>query len=221
MSAKRGKKRADGGGERRFALVLLVLSAALFLFTGVVEGPKVVRQVWSNVGVKRVEAHAGIVCAAAAEAGLDPSLLAGLMYVESRGNSEAVSHKGALGLFQLMPSAASDSAKRLRVDPPTREQLLSDPLLNARLAASHLSWLYRTEGPDWERVLVAYNAGRGTLAKMIKAEGGWSNWREKHARKQDSETLTYAQEVLDFADRFRRRGVVVVGASKAADESGM
>ena len=54
MSAKRGKKRADGGGERRFALVLLVLSAALFLFTGVVEGPKVVRQVWSNVGVKRV-----------------------------------------------------------------------------------------------------------------------------------------------------------------------
>lgn len=221
MSARRRTKGAAGGGERRFALVLLLLSSALFLFTGVVEGPKVVRQVWSNVGVKRVESHAGILCAAAAEAGLDPSLLAGLMYVESRGNIAAVSPKGALGLFQLMPSAASDSAKRMRVAVPTREQLLSEPLLNARLAASHLSWLYRVEGPDWERVLVAYNAGRGTLAKMIKAEGGWSAWREKHARKQDSETLTYAQEVLDFADRFRQRGIVVTGASKAADERGM
>lgn len=221
MSGKRGKKASSTGGERRLALFLLLLSTALFLFTGVVEGPKVARQVWGAVGVKRVESHAGIVCAAAAESGLDPSLLAGLMYVESRGNVAAVSQKGALGLFQLMPSAAADSAKRMNLAVPTREQLLSDPLLNARLAASHLSWLYRLEGPDMERVLVAYNAGRGTLAKMIKSEGGWSRWRQNHAAKHDSETLTYAQEVLDFADRFRRRGIVVAGAAKAAAERGM
>jgi hypothetical protein len=221
MKARARKKRVDGGGERRLALVLLVLSGALFLFTGVVEGPKVARQVWSNVGVKRVEAHAGVLCAAAAESGLDPSLLAGVMYVESRGNVGAVSNKGAMGLFQLMPPTAAEAAKRLRIAPPTSEQLLSDPLLNARLAASHLSWLYRYEGPDLERVLVAYNAGSGTLRKMIKSEGGWSRWREIHAEKQDSPTLTYAQEVLDFADRFRRRGVVVGGTAKAAAESGM
>jgi soluble lytic murein transglycosylase-like protein len=220
MKAKGRKKGGGLGAERRLALGLLALSAVLFLFTGVVEGPKVARQVWSNVGVKRVESHAGILCAAAAESGLDPSLLAGLMYVESRGDVAAVSNKGALGLFQLMPSAASDSAKRLRLKEPSREELLSDPLLNARLAAAHLSWLYRFEGPDMERVLVAYNAGRGTLARMIKDEGGWSRWRAAHAKKQDSETLTYAQEVLDFADRFRRRGIVVSGTSKAAAESG-
>jgi soluble lytic murein transglycosylase-like protein len=221
MSARRSQKRVHNVGERRLALVLLLLSAGLLLFTGVVEGPKVARQVWSTVGVKRVEAHAGVLCAAAAESGLDPSLLAGLMYVESRGNVAAVSSKGALGLFQLMPPTAAECAKRLRLAPPTKEQLLSDPLLNARLAASHVSWLYRYEGPDMERVLVAYNAGSGTLRKMIKSEGGWTRWREVHNAKQDSPTLTYAQEVLDFADRFRRRGVVVQGAAKAAAESGM
>ncbi|MBL8858919.1 MAG: lytic transglycosylase domain-containing protein [Planctomycetes bacterium] len=219
--AKRSRKqRAGGGGERRLALLLLLVAGALFTFTGVVEGPGVARQVWSMVGVKKVESHAGVVCAAAAESGLDPSLLAGIMYVESRGNPAAVSPKGALGLFQLMPAAASDSAKRLRLKEPTREQLLTDTLLNARLAASHLAWLYRHEGPDMERVLVAYNAGRGTLARWLKESGGWSNWRETHHRKNDSPTLTYAQEVLDFADRFRRRGVIVEGASLAASEGG-
>lgn len=221
MTARRKSPRGGAMHERRLALFLLVLSAGLLVFTGVVEGPKVARQVWSSIGVKRVESHAGILCLAAAESGLDPSLLAGLMYVESRGNVAAVSQKGALGLFQLMPTAAADSAKRLRVKEPSRDVLLTDPLLNARLAASHLAWLVRVEGPDLERVLVAYNAGRGTLAKMIQKEGGWSRWREIHARAQDSPTLTYAQEVLDFADRFRRRGIVVGGAAKAAADRGL
>src|SRR5262245_52942974 len=143
---------------------LLLVTVALFVITGVVEGPKVARQAWSHIGIKKVEAHAGILCAAAAESGLDPCLLAGIMYCESRGNVDAVSPAGALGLFQLMPAAAADSAKKLHLPEPTREDLLSDGLLNARLAAVHLAWLYRNEGPDMERVLVAYNAGRGKLA---------------------------------------------------------
>jgi soluble lytic murein transglycosylase-like protein len=140
---------------------------------------------------------------------VDPCLLAGLMYVESRGRVDAVSPAGALGLFQLMPAAAADAAGRLHVPPPTREQLLGDPLLNARLAASHLAWLYRNEGPDLERVLVAYNAGRGKLRQWLRDAGTWSAWRAKQVREGDSETLLYAQQVLEFAQRFRERGVVV------------
>jgi soluble lytic murein transglycosylase-like protein len=220
MSAgkKRGRPTSTpaGGTERRLALVLLVGALALFCVTSVVEGPKVARAVWSVVGVKRVEAHSGVICAAAAESGLDPCLLAGIMYVESRGQVDARSHKDALGLFQLKIDAASDAAKRLKLPPPTPQELLSDPLLNARLAASHVAWLYRHEGPDMERVLVAYNAGRGTLARLVKDAGGFAKWRALHAEKGDSEVLTYAQQVLDFADRFRKRGIVVTGASLAA-----
>jgi soluble lytic murein transglycosylase-like protein len=215
---KRGRSSATPGGgtERRLALVLLIGALALFGVTSVVEGPKVARAVWSVVGVKRVESHAGVICAAAAESGLDPCLLAGIMYVESRGQVDAQSQKDALGLFQLKLDAASDAAKRLRLPEPTRDDLLGDPLLNARLAASHVAWLYRNEGPDMERVLVAYNAGRGTLARLVKDAGSFAKWRALHAEKGDSETLTYAQQVLDFADRFRQRGIVVAGASLAA-----
>jgi len=218
-SADRSTAAPAGGAERRLALVLLIGALCLFGVTSVVEGPRVVRQVWSLVGVKQVEEHAGVICAAAAESGLDPCLLAGLMYAESRGRVDAQSHKEALGLFQLRMAAASDAARRLRLPEPTPEALLSDPLLNARLAASHLVWLYRHEGPDLERVLVAYNAGRGTLARWTKDAGGWERWREKHARAGDSETLTYAQQVIDFADRFRRRGIVVAGAALAAADA--
>jgi len=66
-----------------------------------------------------------------------------------------------------------------------------------------------------ERVLVAYNAGRGKLAKWLKEAGGWDKWRARHLERDDTGSLVYAQEVLQFAQRFRERGVVVTGASGA------
>ena len=81
--------------ERRWLLALLFVTVILFGVTGVVEGPRVARQVSRVVGVKKVESHSGVICAAAAESGLDPCLLAGIMYCESRGQVDAVSPVGA------------------------------------------------------------------------------------------------------------------------------
>lgn len=190
---------------RRFAFLIAVggVAMAVALWT---EAPRVARQVWSLVGVHQVEEHAETIRAAATESGLDPCLLAALMYAESRGGVDAVSDKGALGLFQLMPTSAADSAKRLGLPPPSREELLSDDLLNARLGASHLAWLIAHEGPDLERVLVAYNAGRTKLQRWERQAGGWANWRAAHVG--DSDALAYAQQVLEFRDRFRARRVI-------------
>lgn len=209
MSPRR-KKGARFGlpAERGWLFLLLLVALAFLLFEGVVQGPKVVRQVLSEVGVRRVEEHAAIVRAAAQESRVDPCLLAGIMYVESRGRVDAVSSADALGLFQLKVAAAGDSAKRLKIPPPTRDDLLSDPLLNARLAASHVAWLYRLEGPDLERVLVAYNAGRGKLKQIISDAGSFDAWRAQRDRDGRSETLQYARDVLRFAQRFRERGVI-------------
>jgi soluble lytic murein transglycosylase len=194
--------------ERGWLLALLLVALAFLLFEGAVHGPKVVRQVWSEVGVRRVEGHAAIVRQAAAESRVDPCLLAGIMYVESRGRVDAVSKADALGLFQLKVAAASDAAKRLELPAPAREDLLTDPLLNARLAASHVAWLYRHEGPDLERVLVAYNAGRGKLKQLISDAGSFDAWRAQRDRDGRSETLAYARDVLRFTERFRERGVI-------------
>lgn len=180
----------------------LLVAAAWF------EGPVLARQVWQEVGVRRVEGHAEVLREVARESGIDVNVLAGLVYVESRGNVAAESGKGALGLFQLMPAAASDAAQRLRVPVPSRAELLSDARLNARLGANHFAQLVRSLGPDLERVLVAYNAGRGRLLEWERGAGGWEAWRDGHRRRKDSATLAYAEDVLTCAARFRARGVL-------------
>lgn len=218
MSARRkSSARFRIPAERGWLVVLLIVAFAFLVFEGVVHGPKVARQVLSEVGVRRVEEHAEIVRAAASESRVDPCLLAGIMYVESRGRVDAVSSADALGLFQLKVAAAGDSAKRLKLPAPTREELLSDGRLNARLAASHVAWLYRHEGPDLERVLVAYNAGRGKLRQLISDAGSFDAWRAQRDRDGRSETLQYARDVLRFADKFRERGVIAgTGAPSVA-----
>lgn len=172
----------------------------------VLEG--VARDLWSLVSVRRVESHAAEIRVAAAESGVDPCLLAAVMYAESRGQVDAVSSRGALGPFQLMPSAAGDAAAKLGLSVPTREDLLSDALLGARLAASHLAWLIRHEGPDAERVLVAYNAGRTKLRRWVEAEGSYESWRRARLDAGGSGTLAYARGVLEMRDRFRERGEI-------------
>ena len=100
------------------AIVVAALILVFFLPYLVKKAPEVARQVWSYVAVRRVEGHAAELRAAAAESGLDPCLLAAIMYAESSGRIDAISSRGALGAFQLMPSAAGDAAKRLGLPEP-------------------------------------------------------------------------------------------------------
>lgn len=190
------------------SLLLIVLGTIALAWYGIENAPRLYRQVVSEMGMRRVESHTPILRKAAAESGVDSCLLAGVMYVESRGQVGAVSPKGAMGLFQLMPAAASDSAKKLRLPEPSREDLLGNPELNARLGAEYLRWLIAREGPNLERVLVSYNAGRSKLARWEQEAGGWERWRERALVDDRSGAFTYARDVLEFRDRFRARGVV-------------
>lgn len=85
-----------------------------------------------------------------------------LVHKESRWNSGAVSHKGAVGLAQLMP----DTAAQLRVDP-------TDPGQNLDGGARYLRMMYDRFG-DWRLALAAYNAGPGA----VEAHGGVPPFRE-------------------------------------------
>ena len=216
---RKPSRRASGARENRRLVLIIACAIGVLAFVGVNTGPKVARQVWHILGVRRVESHADEIATAALESGIDPCLLAAVMYVESRGRVDAVSNRDALGLFQLMPSAASDAARRLHLEQPTRDALLTDPLLNTRLAANHLAWLVDHEGPDLERVLVAYNAGRGKLARWSQSAGDYAAWREQRERAGDFGPLVYAEQVLDFRERFRARGVVAHAAAQLRDGS--
>lgn len=79
-----------------------------------------------------------------------------LVQQESGWNPHARSHKGALGLAQLMPQ----TARLLGVDP-------HDPKQNLEGGARYLSWQYK-KFRSWRLALAAYNAG----PKAVEKHGG-------------------------------------------------
>lgn len=209
-----------------FALVLVV-GLAFELWT---EREAVRAAVGEAVGVRRVESWASEIHAAAVESDVDPCLVAAIMYKESRGRAGVTSSRGALGLMQLAKSSAKDAAKRLGIEAPTEEQLLTEGALNVRLGACHLAWLLEHKG-DWslEQVLIAYNAGRTKLFRWIRESGGYDAWRAEELRLMQAHepstgTLAYALEAMALRDRFERRGVIKtleqVRAETVADSGG-
>jgi hypothetical protein len=79
---------------------------------------------------------------------VEPDLARAVMRMESGGNPNAISHAGAMGLMQLMPS----TAKGLGVDP-------KDPERNLEGGIKYLSQLADKYNGDYVKTLAAYNAG--------------------------------------------------------------
>ncbi len=106
-------------------------------------------RVWSRPALE------AIVHEAARQEDLDPRLVASLVTVESGWNPTAVSHKGALGLMQLMPATAA----RLDVDDAF------DPHDNVRGGVAELARLIDRYAGNLNLALAAYNAGEGAVSR--------------------------------------------------------
>lgn len=107
---------------------------------------------------------------AAARAGLDPYLIAGLIREESRFDQTAVSSAGAYGLMQLMPGTAQSTARSLGMAAPDQRGL-ADPATNIALGAGVL----KAELARFGRVdlaLAAYNAGPNAVRQWLAAQSG-------------------------------------------------
>ncbi len=110
---------------------------------------------------------------AATDAGIDPRLLAAMVWQESGFHPDAVSRSGAIGLAQLMPGTADG----LDVDP-------WDPVQNLDGGARYLAWTIEEFG-SIDLGLAAYNAGPG----RVREAGGIPNI---------AETQAYVPRVLDY-----------------------
>jgi hypothetical protein len=102
----------------------------------------------------RVMALSPVIDEAARATDLDSALLMAVIDVESGGNPQVVSPKGAAGLMQLMPNTG---ARHGASD-------LFDPRQNIAAGARYLKQLMRQFG-DLQLVLAAYNAGEGAVQK--------------------------------------------------------
>nr|WP_245837905.1 lytic transglycosylase domain-containing protein [Tropicimonas sediminicola] len=99
---------------------------------------------------------------AARKHGVPEDLFLRLVQQESNWRVSAKSHKGAIGLAQLMPGTAA----KLGVNP-------HDPRQNLEGGARYLRMMYDRYG-SWRLALAAYNAGPGAVDKY----GGVPPYRE-------------------------------------------
>ena len=97
-----------------------------------------------------------IITSVAQTHGVDPLLVRALIHVESGDRPTAKSHKGAMGLMQLMPS----TARLYKVRNPY------DPRANIAAGVKHLKSLLDRMGGAVELALAAYNAGEGAVKKF-------------------------------------------------------
>ena len=98
---------------------------------------------------------------------LDPALVLEVVRAESNFNPRARSHKGALGLMQLIPA----TARRFGVKDPL------DPEQNLRGGMAYLRWLLKRFDGDLSLTLAGYNAGEAA----VERHGGVPPYNETRA----------------------------------------
>jgi hypothetical protein len=103
----------------------------------------------------RPNKYDSIITKAAVKYGLPSDLIHSIIKAESNYNPTAVSHKGAVGLMQLMPSTAKQYGVNNLYDP-------EDNVLGGTKYLKDLSSLYQK---NLDLVLAAYNAGQEAVKK--------------------------------------------------------
>jgi hypothetical protein len=133
-----------------------------------------------------------------AEEGL-PLGYSGIVAVESSFKSQAISPKGAAGLWQLMPETARRYG--LIVD-GTRDERF-DPLKSTRAAGRYLNDLY-ARFRDWPLAFAAYNAGEDRIDRLLRGLDARDFWTLSRLAVLPEETRHYVPAVLRAVGKNQR-----------------
>jgi soluble lytic murein transglycosylase len=145
--------------------------------------------------------HEDIIRQQAADKGLDPALIAGVIYTESRFRDQT-SHAGAKGLMQLLPSTAHDIARKSGGTAFVQGDL-ANPQVNISYGSFYLRYLLQRYGGNEVLAIAAYNAGEGRVDQWIfdARHKGEAFDRARHIP--FPETRHYVEQVLDVRARYR------------------
>jgi soluble lytic murein transglycosylase-like protein len=117
----------------------------------------------------------------AAQYRLEEALVSAVIKAESNFNPQAVSHKGAIGMMQLIPA----TARLMEVRDPL------NPEENIRGGSRYLRLMLDEFDGNLELALAAYNAG----PNAVKRYGGIPPY---------AETRTYVERVKKYMEQFQR-----------------
>lgn len=128
-----------------------------------------------------------------------PAELLSIAHIESGYNTKAVSHAGAVGMWQFMKGTGKHYGLKINFLSDQRK----DPVYSSIAAARHLKDLYKIFN-DWHLAVAAYNAGSGAIKSAMKRSGAKDFWELAQSGYLKKETQRFVPKVIAVAliDRY-------------------
>jgi soluble lytic murein transglycosylase len=182
--------------RRRYALAAVFVGAlGVLIFMAVRVGPHAVKEL--TLPLK----HEDVIRQQANEKGLDPALIAAVIYQETKFR-DRTSSAGAKGLMQLMPGTAEFIAHK---SGGTQFELqdLGTPQINIAYGSWYLRYLIGRYNGNQVLAIAAYNAGEDNVDRWVSRAGGAGSF-DADRDIPFPETRAYVQGVLDKRGAYAR-----------------
>jgi soluble lytic murein transglycosylase len=198
-TARRRPKRRGRARLKRRRLVLLLAGAVIAALVLISLKP------WADKAVQELKLplrHEDVIRQQAKDKNLDPTLIAGVIYVESRFRDQT-SHAGAKGLMQILPSTA-DYIARKSGGTAFKEGDLATPQINIAYGSWYLRYLLQHYHGNELLALAAYNAGEGKVDEWYRDASARGEDFEVATHIPFPETRSYVGSVLEVRGRYRK-----------------
>lgn len=154
-------------------------------------------QYWDDLDVRFPMAHRDELVREAQRRDIHSSWVFAITRQESAFMADARSHAGAMGLMQLMPGTAKETARKFSIPMASPQQALN-PDVNIQLGAAYLSQIYGQFNGNRVLASAAYNAGPGRVRQWLRGANhlSYDVWVENIPF---DETRQYVQNVLSYS----------------------
>ncbi|MCL1988056.1 MAG: lytic transglycosylase domain-containing protein [Firmicutes bacterium] len=129
----------------------------------------------------------------------EPAFILAVINAESSFRPYAISHRGAMGLMQVMDETGEWIANMMNIEYYNVDMLFV-PEYNIAIGTYFLNWLHRYFDGDTTLILSGYNAGIGNV----------NRWLQDERFSQDGQTLSYIPfpETRNYVNRINQRTVI-------------
>jgi soluble lytic murein transglycosylase len=196
------RRRARSRRRRGLLLLVLLAAGALIVAGGLPTVKDAAREITLPLR------HEDIIRQQASDKDLDPALIAGVIYTESR-FTDQTSHAGARGLMQITPETAEGIAQRTG-GVAFEQSDLADPQVNVSYGSWYLRHLLDHYGGNEALALAAYNAGQGNVDAWIAEARAQERGMTLEAIP-FPETRAYVESVLEARDDYRETYAAELG----------
>jgi len=180
--------------KQKTTLIVLAMVMACLILTSLIVFwilPRIMRERFQLKYVDLIQKYSE-------EYDLEPSLVAGVICIESKFREDAVSRAGARGLMQIMPSTGEEIAEALGI--AFHAEDLFDPETSIRFGCYYLRQQLDRFDQNPAVALAAYNAGPNKAALWLSEYGLDSKGRIAYIPYE--ETKNYVNRVLQAQENY-------------------